>query len=202
MALFDYFHNYVWNLSVAIAVESGGQLGEIILFQRARTPLPQLGPPAENRRGPPCRYPIAFGDHAAPSNSMHVPIGQSSVRGFTLLLRMGNGITPNSATYLEETRFFRNIKKSGFQRLLLSLHRGSSSTPKERTLMKLYYSPSACSLAPHIILREAGADFTLEKVDIRGKKTETGADFLAVSGAVWNDPEGPAAAVRKFAAVL
>ncbi|TZG26401.1 thiamine phosphate synthase [Sphingomonas montanisoli] len=28
-----------------------------------------------------------------------------------------------------------------------------------------------------------------------------GADFLAVSGAVWNDPEGPAAAVKRFAAV-
>ena len=28
-----------------------------------------------------------------------------------------------------------------------------------------------------------------------------GADFLAVSGAVWNDPEGPAAAVKKFAAL-
>lgn len=30
MALFEYFPNYVWNLSLAIAVESGGQLGEII----------------------------------------------------------------------------------------------------------------------------------------------------------------------------
>jgi dipeptidyl aminopeptidase/acylaminoacyl peptidase len=30
MAMFDYFPNYVWNLSVAIAVESGGQLGEIM----------------------------------------------------------------------------------------------------------------------------------------------------------------------------
>jgi dipeptidyl aminopeptidase/acylaminoacyl peptidase len=30
VALFDYFPNYVWNLSVAIATESGGQLGEII----------------------------------------------------------------------------------------------------------------------------------------------------------------------------
>jgi len=28
-----------------------------------------------------------------------------------------------------------------------------------------------------------------------------GADFLAVSGAVWNDPDGPAAAVKKFAAL-
>ncbi|VWX56750.1 thiamine phosphate synthase [Sphingorhabdus sp. 109] len=31
---------------------------------------------------------------------------------------------------------------------------------------------------------------------------EAGADFLAVSGAVWNDPDGPAAAVRKFADIL
>ena len=31
---------------------------------------------------------------------------------------------------------------------------------------------------------------------------EAGADFLAVSGAVWNHPEGPATAVRAFAALL
>ena len=31
---------------------------------------------------------------------------------------------------------------------------------------------------------------------------EAGADFLAVCGAVWGDPEGEAAAVRKFAALL
>ena len=31
---------------------------------------------------------------------------------------------------------------------------------------------------------------------------DAGADFLAVSGAVWNHPEGPAAAVRAFAAIL
>ena len=30
MALFEYFPNYIWNLSVAIAVESGAQIGEII----------------------------------------------------------------------------------------------------------------------------------------------------------------------------
>ncbi|MEY4760732.1 MAG: hypothetical protein RLZZ200_588 [Pseudomonadota bacterium] len=30
MALFEYFPNYVWNLSLAIAIESGGQIGEII----------------------------------------------------------------------------------------------------------------------------------------------------------------------------
>lgn len=47
--------------------------------------------------------------------------------------------------------------------------------------MKLYYAPGACSLAPHILLRETGTAVTLEKVDLRAKKTETGADFSAIN---------------------
>lgn len=47
--------------------------------------------------------------------------------------------------------------------------------------MKLYYSPGACSLAPHIALRETGQEVTLEKVDLKAKKTETGADFRAIN---------------------
>jgi len=47
--------------------------------------------------------------------------------------------------------------------------------------MKLYYSPGACSQAPHIALREAGIDFTWEKVDLRAKTTETGQDFRKVN---------------------
>ena len=33
--------------------------------------------------------------------------------------------------------------------------------------MKLYYSPGACSLSPHIVLREGGFDFSLERVDLK-----------------------------------
>lgn len=47
--------------------------------------------------------------------------------------------------------------------------------------MKLYYSPGACSLSPHIVLRELGFAFDLERVDQTTKKTETGADYLAVN---------------------
>ena len=47
--------------------------------------------------------------------------------------------------------------------------------------MKLYFSQGACSLSPHIALREAGLPFTLESVDLRAKKTGAGADFKAVN---------------------
>jgi glutathione S-transferase len=47
--------------------------------------------------------------------------------------------------------------------------------------MKLYYSPGACSLSPHIVLREAGLSFEIEKVDLRTKKTESGKDFTAIN---------------------
>lgn len=47
--------------------------------------------------------------------------------------------------------------------------------------MKLYYSPAACSLAPHIVAREAGIEIALEKVDLASRKTATGADYLAIN---------------------
>lgn len=47
--------------------------------------------------------------------------------------------------------------------------------------MKLFYSPGACSLSPHILLREAGLSFTPVRVDLKTHKTEDGADFYAIS---------------------
>ena len=47
--------------------------------------------------------------------------------------------------------------------------------------MKLYFSPGACSLADHIALHAAGLTFEHEKVDLKSKKTEGGADFAAIN---------------------
>ena len=47
--------------------------------------------------------------------------------------------------------------------------------------MKLYYSPGACSLSPHIVLRELGLPATLEAVDLKTKRTDSGADFTALN---------------------
>jgi glutathione S-transferase len=47
--------------------------------------------------------------------------------------------------------------------------------------MKLYYSPGACSLSPHIALLEAGLPYELVKVDLRAKKLESGDDYLSVN---------------------
>jgi len=47
--------------------------------------------------------------------------------------------------------------------------------------MKLYYSPGACSLSPHIALLEAGLPHELVKVDLRAKKLENGDDYLHVN---------------------
>ena len=47
--------------------------------------------------------------------------------------------------------------------------------------MQLYYSPGACSLSTHIILREAGYPFELEKVDLGSKKTAAGDDYTKIN---------------------
>jgi glutathione S-transferase len=47
--------------------------------------------------------------------------------------------------------------------------------------LKLYYTPGACSLSPHIALREAGLPFDLVKVDLASKKFDGGGDYFAVN---------------------
>ena len=47
--------------------------------------------------------------------------------------------------------------------------------------MKLYYSPGACSQAPHILLHEIGLTHDAARVDLRAKKLEDGSDYLTVN---------------------
>jgi len=47
--------------------------------------------------------------------------------------------------------------------------------------LKLYYAPGACSLSPHIALREADLPFELVQVDLTKKELKSGGSFLAVN---------------------
>ncbi len=47
--------------------------------------------------------------------------------------------------------------------------------------MKLYFSPGACSLSPHIVLRELGLPFETVQVDLKTKRTSDGSDFWKIN---------------------
>jgi glutathione S-transferase len=47
--------------------------------------------------------------------------------------------------------------------------------------VKLFYSPGACSLSPHIVLREVGLPYKLERVDLKTHTTAGGTDFFGVN---------------------
>lgn len=56
--------------------------------------------------------------------------------------------------------------------------------------MKLYIAPGACSLAPHIALRETGARFDLAIVDLGTKRVDDGTSFTDLN------PKGYVPALR------
>lgn len=56
--------------------------------------------------------------------------------------------------------------------------------------MKLYFAPNACSLAPHIVLRELALPFSLIRVNNQTKRTADGRDFYQIN------PKGYVAALE------
>ena len=56
--------------------------------------------------------------------------------------------------------------------------------------MKLYFAAGACSMAPHIVLREAAHTFDLESVDLAKKHTASGEDYTEIN------PKGYVPALR------
>ena len=47
--------------------------------------------------------------------------------------------------------------------------------------MKLYYSPGACSLSPHIVLLESGLPFELTPANLKTHQLADGSDYYAVA---------------------
>ena len=47
--------------------------------------------------------------------------------------------------------------------------------------MKLYYSNGACSLAPHIVLRESGLPFDLVRASTKTHQLDDGTDFYSIN---------------------
>jgi glutathione S-transferase len=56
--------------------------------------------------------------------------------------------------------------------------------------MKLYYSPGACSMSPHIVIAESGLPVDLVKVSLKSHQLEDGTDYYTVN------PKGAVPALR------
>jgi glutathione S-transferase len=57
----------------------------------------------------------------------------------------------------------------------------SSPAPNEDLPMKLYYSPGACSLSPHIVLRESGLPFTPVMANTKTHQLPDGTDYYTIN---------------------
>ena len=65
--------------------------------------------------------------------------------------------------------------------LLRYVNIGSLEGRDKGMAMKLYYTPGACSLAPHIVIYEASLAIEYDKVDLKTQTTASGRDFSQIN---------------------
>src|SRR4051812_46608675 len=84
----------------------------------------------------------------------------------------------------------RSIRRQPVSSGALSIPVGIAIPKSKDSAMKLYFTPGACSLAPHIVAREAGLPIQLEKVDLSNRTTSSGSSFVEIN------PKGYVPALR------
>ena len=80
--------------------------------------------------------------------------------------------------FLHHRRGFRSVRRAGD--LLIGLEAKQADRKSDASVMKLYYAPGACSLAPHIVLEEVGGRFELSRVDLAANQ-QNSAEYLRVN---------------------
>src|SRR3982750_913900 len=75
----------------------------------------------------------------------------------------------------------RGGRAGRLRRLTTSVRITIKSLSTKGRLVKLYFSPGACSLSPHIVAQELGIPLTLEKVDTATKKLADGSDYWPIN---------------------
>src|SRR5262245_20676644 len=71
----------------------------------------------------------------------------------------------------------------GYKSWILPAMNGCSpnQSPGKELHMKLYYAPGACSMAPHVVAREAGHAFDPERAASPYKKPAVGGDYWKIN---------------------
>src|SRR4051812_3423286 len=101
---------------------------------------------------------------------------RANPRGLSASVEVRRGHRPTARSLV-----FRAAREVGAElnRLAISLTEGRQLFWE--AFMKLYYAPGACSMAAHIVLRETGHKFETEKVDLKDKRTSSGADYMRIN---------------------
>ena len=133
-----------------------------------------------NRRRLPESFQITLVVQAPPSTAMQAAIGQPGDGCTGPLLRILSAISLLRAGYGERSGSY--YLPQGMYYTKVSMVDSFPAPPADEEIaMKLYYSPGACSLSPHIVAAEAGIPLQLVKVDTKTKTISSEGDYWAIN---------------------